>query len=322
MYRRIAPPTSLANAEEVLKLEDKFADGRKFADDDPKEELKNNGIVEADFTDKKAWDLFPAAQNSTHDLGHLRRLRQSFRRQHLSHRRRRRSGYGAPDVDGECRQAGPGQHSRPSGPEDQDRVDWIADKPTLSPHGSWRLTSAEKHRSLAHVCGELPAVPATYRSSRRRFLPQYSGAPQIPTERADHRRYASFSTMPLLIRSLTPHSSRRKARMTNWIFRGGPADPRNKALIEYRDKLKEFMVDYTAAQHPPGYEFSRTRTEAMAAVAEKHRNISTFWRPIDFAAQAISRRHSIAGRVSPPRTGAAAELPPRLAFGPLRPCGS
>ena len=62
-YGLIAPPTSIANNVGVLKLEDKFAEGREYFDDDPKVELKKNGIVEADFTDKKPWDLFPAAQN-------------------------------------------------------------------------------------------------------------------------------------------------------------------------------------------------------------------------------------------------------------------
>ena len=46
-----------------MKLEDKFAAGLELSDDDPIKELEKNGIVEADFTDKKAWDLFPAAQN-------------------------------------------------------------------------------------------------------------------------------------------------------------------------------------------------------------------------------------------------------------------
>jgi hypothetical protein len=59
----IAPPTALVTEEHVLWLEDKFAEGRNFFDDDPKIELANNGLVEADFTEKKAWDRFPAAQN-------------------------------------------------------------------------------------------------------------------------------------------------------------------------------------------------------------------------------------------------------------------
>ena len=76
-------------------------------------------------------------------------------------------------------------------------------------------------------------------------------------------------------------------------FPGGPTDPRNKALIEYRDKLKEFIVDYTAAQHPPGYEFDQSRTEAVAAVATQYRNVTAF-------ASRLSdpRRHSTAGRLS------------------------
>jgi hypothetical protein len=62
-YLEIAPPTALVTEEQVLWLEDKFAEGRNFFDDDPINELCKNGLVEADFTEKKAWDRFPAAQN-------------------------------------------------------------------------------------------------------------------------------------------------------------------------------------------------------------------------------------------------------------------
>jgi hypothetical protein len=40
-------------------------------------------------------------------------------------------------------------------------------------------------------------------------------------------------------------------------FPKGASDPRNKALIEYRNKLKAFIEDYTAAQLPPGYHKSK-----------------------------------------------------------------
>ncbi len=176
----------------VLKLEDKFAEGREYFDDDPKVELKKNGIVEADFTDKKPWDLFPAAPKSPQDLGHLRGFREGVRRQRLFRRRRRRGGQGPSDVDGERRQAGPGQHSRPSRSEKPRRFDQIAQKPSLSPHSARGLAPAEKHRSLAHVRGELPAMPATHRFSRVRHGSRHARTSKILAERADHRRYAEI----------------------------------------------------------------------------------------------------------------------------------
>lgn len=63
LFSRIAPPTCAANANIVLKLFDKFAAGRLFFDDDPKNELARNGIVESHFTRDKPWDMYPVARH-------------------------------------------------------------------------------------------------------------------------------------------------------------------------------------------------------------------------------------------------------------------
>ena len=119
----IAPPTSLANAEQVLKLEDKFAAGREFFDDDPIEELKKNGIVEANFTDKKAWDLFPVVQNFLRIWDICENYVKAFVANTYPTDAAVAADKEPPDVDGECCQAGPGQHSRPSGSEKPRRFD-------------------------------------------------------------------------------------------------------------------------------------------------------------------------------------------------------
>jgi hypothetical protein len=62
VWNAIAPPTSVTSRCGILRLWDSFAKGRDYFADDPTTTLKTNGIVEADFTRDKPWDLFPTAQ--------------------------------------------------------------------------------------------------------------------------------------------------------------------------------------------------------------------------------------------------------------------
>lgn len=54
-----APPTSVTSAAQFLELCNTFADGRDFFDDDPLETLRRNGLNEADFTVSTPWDKYP-----------------------------------------------------------------------------------------------------------------------------------------------------------------------------------------------------------------------------------------------------------------------
>jgi hypothetical protein len=67
-FATIAPPTSIVNQIDLLKLLDNFAKGRRYSDDDPNNQLDWNGIEAKDFSSKPTapWDLFPAARNLTH----------------------------------------------------------------------------------------------------------------------------------------------------------------------------------------------------------------------------------------------------------------
>lgn len=67
-FTTIAPPTSIVDQNDLLKLLDNFAKGRGILDDDPYTELARNGLKAEDFSSKPTapWDLFPAAQNLTH----------------------------------------------------------------------------------------------------------------------------------------------------------------------------------------------------------------------------------------------------------------
>ncbi len=59
LWRPIGPPTSISTPVQFLRLADLFAGGRSFFDDDPKTTLSNFGIRKEDFTAKEAWDQYP-----------------------------------------------------------------------------------------------------------------------------------------------------------------------------------------------------------------------------------------------------------------------
>ena len=60
LWEHIAPPTPIASARQFLHLEDDFAAGRTFFDDDPHRTLERLGIREEDFTPEggPAWGAF------------------------------------------------------------------------------------------------------------------------------------------------------------------------------------------------------------------------------------------------------------------------
>jgi Lipoxygenase len=60
----IAPPTSIASSPQFLELTDRYARNRRFFDDDPKVTLATLGLDPAAFTSNPAtpWDLYPAVQ--------------------------------------------------------------------------------------------------------------------------------------------------------------------------------------------------------------------------------------------------------------------
>jgi hypothetical protein len=59
LWGQIAPPTPVAGYLPLLELLDRFAEDRKFFDDDPPAELKKRGLDVDDFTVVTAWDAYP-----------------------------------------------------------------------------------------------------------------------------------------------------------------------------------------------------------------------------------------------------------------------
>jgi hypothetical protein len=55
----IAPPTSVGSPLSFLRLLDRFAKGRGYFDDDPKNTLRSLGIKQQDFSWQQPWDRYP-----------------------------------------------------------------------------------------------------------------------------------------------------------------------------------------------------------------------------------------------------------------------
>jgi Lipoxygenase len=62
LWPEIAPPTSLATANDFLALADDYAAGRSYFDDDPTTTIEQLGLRQKDFTAKTRWDRYPVVK--------------------------------------------------------------------------------------------------------------------------------------------------------------------------------------------------------------------------------------------------------------------
>ena len=255
-YGLIAPPTSIANNVGVLKLEDKFAEGREYFDDDPKVELKKNGIVEADFTDKKPWDLFPAAQN----LLRLWDICQDFAKAFVA------SAYS--DDAAVAADKGLQTWMANAAKPDQGNIRGLPDLKTRD--ALTRLLRRHLYRLTAHGVSRLPRSTDPWLTFVANFPPCLQridfpasdkdlGTQELLKYLPNVRTIADMLKFYFAFAYSKPYHSLIPAKGADQdlYFPKGASDPRNKALIEYRNKLKAFIEDYTAAQLPPGYHKSK-----------------------------------------------------------------
>jgi Lipoxygenase len=59
LWKIISPPTSISSSYELLELLNIYAEDRQYFDDDPINTLQKCGIQKEDFTSEKDWDKFP-----------------------------------------------------------------------------------------------------------------------------------------------------------------------------------------------------------------------------------------------------------------------
>jgi len=66
LWDKIGPPTSFKSTDLFLQLTNTFAHNREFFDDDPLVALEKLGIKKEDFTDKEDWDRYPIVKDLLH----------------------------------------------------------------------------------------------------------------------------------------------------------------------------------------------------------------------------------------------------------------
>ena len=62
-WSSIAPPTSINSPLQFFKLINKFAENRNYFEDDPKATLERFGILEKDFSRNESWDQYPIVKH-------------------------------------------------------------------------------------------------------------------------------------------------------------------------------------------------------------------------------------------------------------------
>jgi hypothetical protein len=246
LWKHIAPPTSIATTPQFLALMDQFGNGRTYFQDDPDVTLRDNGITVDDFTVDTPWDQYPIA-------GHLLDIFQ----------------YAGDYVQGVVPQI---WASNRAVAEDNDIKAWVAatidprdgnitgfpsidDQATLiaalkswvfrlSVHGVSRLNHIA-NPVLSFVpnfppCLQISAIPAPNTVITTTQLMAYLPVTGTIGEMITFLFTFVFSAPyePFLPLS---------GNATDLIWGDNPEDPRNKALIQFRDRIEGF-IDATA--HP------------------------------------------------------------------------
>ena len=243
LWRHIAPPTSISTPYQFLELLNEFGNNRPFAADNPKQAIADLGLDVADFTIDTPWDQYPivayfleiwdaaeAYVGAVVDVSYLS------------------------DRDVE---------------RDQALQTWLSESEKWSEGNVEDLPEVETKAALADVLTSLIYRITIHGVSRMTntanpamtFVPNFPSCLQnstIPDPNVD------FDTKTLL--SYLPRTGTIGLMMTFYFtfaftapyvpfipeggaeadlfYPGGVDDPRNKALIEFRQKLKTFINKY------------------------------------------------------------------------------
>jgi hypothetical protein len=246
---RIAPPTSVTSSLQFIELCNTFAAGRSFFDDDPLVTLQSLGLQQADFTVNTPWDQYPI-------VGHLLKIWEAT----------------AAYVNAFMATSYPTDASVAN---DQALQAWMAEAadpaagnirglPPMNTRAALAsvLTSL-LYRVTAHGVGRLPAssnpgltfianfppclqnatVPDPGQSISTKQLLQY--LPNIGTLAAELAFYNTFA-FSVPYEPFIPLNG----IDSNLFFPGGLGDPRNQALVKYRQAIAEMIEDLSAPFAP------------------------------------------------------------------------
>ncbi|HEV7671180.1 MAG TPA: lipoxygenase family protein [Thermoanaerobaculia bacterium] len=243
LWKQIAPPTSVSTAWKFLKLCNTFADGRNFFDDDPTTTLENLGITEADFTFKEPWDAYPIAGHYLY----FWQATETYVRAFVE------TTY---EDDAQVAEDKPLQAwITAAGDPDRGNVQGIPavrDRATLI-----RVLTSLIYRITIHGSGRNPATSNPGLTFVANFPPTLQN-PSIPDpgKPIDTKTLLTYLPVTGTIGQMVTFYFTFAFSVPyvpfvpldgiedDLFFPGGPADPRNRALIDYRAALIGFLRDW------------------------------------------------------------------------------
>lgn len=243
LWSQIAPPTSLSSGPEFLALANDFAAGRSYFDDDPRSTLKALGLRQGAFTRRTAWDQYPV-------VGRLLRVwdlvaayvRTCVRATYPSDAAVAGDRALQNWIATASASSGGNVRGLPAmnGRSALERV-LTSMLYRVTVHGVARLTSTSSP-ALTFVanfphCLQRADIPGPRTRINTRTLLTY--LPNVQTISQAVSFYFTF-TFSTPYESFIPLGGAN----TQLFFPGGPGDPRNRALIKFRNGLASFIIDY------------------------------------------------------------------------------
>jgi len=236
----VAPPTSVIKPIQFLQLANEFARGRGFFDDDPKLLLDRLGLLEEDFSRDEPWDQFAVVR----DLLELWNATERYVETCVD------ATYA--DDSAVARDENLRAWIAASSAVDQGNVRGL--ESLESRRALKRLLSSILHRVIAHGSANIVDVsslihlfaPSYPMCLHRREIPD----PADPLDTAQLLTFlphtgtigtvASFYFSFIFAKPYEPFIPREGVE-ANLFFPGGMGDPRNRALVTYRNELIQFI---------------------------------------------------------------------------------
>lgn len=242
LWKTIGPPTSFSSPELFLELTNEFATGRNFFDDDPKVALANLGIEESDFSVSKPWDQYPIVG----DLLDIWEISQTFATKFVNE---------TYTSDREVF-------------DDIQLQNWMKQSTNPSQGNVRGLPLMDGRDNLKKVLSSLINRVAAHGNSRQLnslsdalcFVANYPPCLQdsripAPSETIDQTRLLNYlpntgtigemMTFYFIFTYSAPYNPLIPLfGVKEGLYFDDPNDPRNAALIEFRESIREFIENY------------------------------------------------------------------------------
>ena len=243
LWRQIAPPTSVDTPRGFLELMNGFAAGRTYFEDDPTTALQDNGIAVSDFTRETPWDAYPAAGRLLGLWAETERYVNAFVE----------NTYASDALVAEDRQLQ--AWMREAADPDEGNIRGLPPINTraalaqvltsliyrITAHGSSRLKPSA-YPVQAFVANFPPCLQIAKIPSPRGELSTAQLLEYLP-KTGTIGEMMTFYTTFIFSEPYVPFIPK-AGIATELFFSGGESDPRNQALVGFREALIAAMKDY------------------------------------------------------------------------------